>query len=363
MQYIRVGRVKIPYEIKQVNNKKIFRVYGIRIPFSVYETDEGQKYYRIFGLRFRLRFKDKIFVTRRQLNFQNREVWTENDIRRVSEEIFREKLGYAPDLENPRSLNEKIFWMKLNYHNPLVTRCCDKFTVKEYVTEKLGDGFVVPVIDSWQSAEDIDFDALPDQFVLKVNWSSGYNIIVKDKSQLDVKAAKRKISHWLEPQQNSYYQTFNWGYKHMKPVVYAEEYIEQMDGQLYDYKFYCCNGKAEFLFIATDRFNGEGVTYDFFNIDFERMDLHYGGRAHSSNKLEKPRFYNEMIKYAEILSKPFPFVRIDFYEQEDRIYVGEMTFYSGGGILPFDPIEWDYKLGEYINLPLQKGTSEDAVIL
>lgn len=363
MQYIRLGRIKIPYEIKQINDRKVFRVCGIRIPFSVHETATGQKYYRVLGLRFRLKCKDKIFVTRRQLNFQNREIWTEEDIRRVSEEIFKEKLGYTPDLDEPKSLNEKIFWMKLNYHDPLVTKCCDKFRVKEYVTEKLGDGFVVPVIGSWQSADEIDFDALPDQFVLKVNWSSGYNIIVKDKNALDTEEAKKKISKWLQPQQNSYYQTFNWGYKHMEPVVYAEKYIEQMDGQLYDYKFYCCNGKAEFLFIATNRFNEEGVTYDFFDMNFDRLDLHYGGRACSGEKLEKPRFFEEMIRCAELLAKPFPFVRIDFYEQEDRIYVGEMTFYSGGGILPFEPIDWDYKLGEHINLPLQKGTDEDAVIL
>ena len=104
-------------------------------------------------------------------------------------------------------MNEKIFWMKLNYHNPMVTRCCDKFRVKDYVTEKLGDGFVVPTINSWKSADEIDFDALPERFVLKVNWSSGYNVIVKDKHSLDIERIKKKIDYWLQPQQNSYYQT------------------------------------------------------------------------------------------------------------------------------------------------------------
>lgn len=350
MRYVKLGFLKIPYEINNVSNKKIFRICGVKIPFSQYEMDDGQKYYKIFIFKFKLNFKDKIFVTRKQLNYKNRDKYSDEEIRQISEEIFEEKLGYKPNLENPKSMNEKIFWMKLNYHNPMVTRCCDKFRVKDYVTEKLGDGFVVPTINSWKSADEIDFDALPERFVLKVNWSSGYNVIVKDKHSLDIERIKKKIDYWLQPQQNSYYQTFNWGYKYMEPVVYAEEYIEQMGGQLYDYKFYCCNGKAKFMFIATDRYNGEGLTYDFFDMEFNRLGFHYGGRAHSSVKLEKPKFFDEMVRYAERLAEPFPFVRIDFYELKDKIYVGEMTFYSGGGILPFDPVDWDYRLGEYISI-------------
>lgn len=352
MQYIKVGFLKFPYEINNVDDGKVFRVCGIKIPFSTYETEQGKKYYKIFGIKFTFGFKEKLLVTRRKLNFQNRNTWNEDDIKKVAADIFEEKLGYKPDLDNPKSMNEKIFWMKLNYHDPLVTKCCDKFSVKEYITEKIGADYVVPVLDSWENADDIDFSKLPDKFVLKVNWSSGYNIIVKDKSCLNEEQARRKIRRWMEPQQNSYYQTFNWGYKDMKPVVYAEEYIEQIDGQLFDYKFYCCNGKAKFMFIATDRFNEKGCTYDFFDMNFNRLDFYYGGREHSEHELKKPRFYDEMVRYAEILSKPFPFVRVDFYELKDRIYVGEMTFYSGGGVLSFDPIEWDYKLGKYIDLPV-----------
>ena len=164
-------------------------------------------------------------VSRRQLCFQNRDIWTDADIKKVSKEIFKQKLGYSPDFDNPKSFNEKIFWMKLNYHNPLVTKCCDKFRVKEYVKEKIGDGFTVPVLGSWTSAESIDFDSLPDKFVLKVNWSSGYNIIVKDKKTADIRKIKKQIEFWMQPQQNSYYQAFNWGYKDMQPIVYAEKYI------------------------------------------------------------------------------------------------------------------------------------------
>ena len=310
-------------------------------------------YYKIFCFTLRLPFLDKFFITQSKSNFLMRDQLDDEKIKNIAVKIFEEKVGYTPDLVHPRSMNEKIFWMKLNYHDPLITTCCDRFAVKDYVTEKLGPGYVIPTLNSWKSAEDIDFSTLPDQFVLKVNWSSGYNIIVKDKSTLNEADARSKITHWMQPQQNSYYQTFNWGYKNMEPVVYAEKYMEQVDGQLYDYKFYCCNGKAKFLFIATDRHKEGKLTYNFFDMDFNRLPFTYGGRGHEEN-LEKPTFYEEMIRCAEILSRPFPFVRVDFYETDGKIFVGEMTFYSGGGILPFDPVEWDYKLGSYIDLPLEK---------
>lgn len=349
MNYIKMGPIKIPYQIKTQEEKKIFQIGGIKIPFTTI-TKDGQKYYRLFFLTLRLPFLDKYFINQAKVNYMMRQQLTDEKIRQVATAIFQEKLGYMPDLDNPRSMNEKIFWMKLNYHNPLVTTCCDKFAVKDYVTEKLGEGYVVPTLASWENPDKIDFDALPDQFVLKVNWSSGYNIIVKDKSQLNTREAIQKIKHWMEPEQNSYFQTFNWGYKNMKPMAYAETYMEQFDGQLYDYKFYCCNGQVKFLFIATDRHKDGQLTYTFFDPDFNQLPFTYGNRR-TAEGLQKPKFFQEMIHCAQILSQPFPFVRVDFYETGDKIFIGEMTFYSGGGILPFNPEEWDYKLGDYIELP------------
>lgn len=350
MQYIKVGPVKIPYAIKTNGYQKTFQVCGIQIPFSTY-TRNNQKYYKLFGLSLRLPFMDKYFITQSRSNYLMKDQLNDDKIKMIATKIFEEKLGYTPDLDNPRSMNEKIFWMKLNYHNPLVTTCCDKFAVKDYVTEKLGPGYIIPTIKSWDRAEDIDFSQLPEKYALKVNWSSGYNVIVKDRFSINEKEIREKVAHWMKPQQNSYYQTFNWGYRNMKPVVYAEKYMEQTDGQLYDYKFFCCNGKVKFWFIATDRYGEKNLTHDFFDMDFNKLDFDYGGRSHSDLKLEKPMFYEEMIKCAEILSKPFPFVRVDFYETDGAFYIGEMTFYPGGGILPFSPREWDYKLGEFICLP------------
>lgn len=350
MQYLKLGALQIPYRIQTSGTGKSFQIGNVKIPFSTYTIGEN-KYYKVGIFKLRLPFLDKFFITQSHANYNIKNQLDDTKVKEIATQIFQEKVGYMPDLDNPRSMNEKIFWLKLHYHNPLVTKCCDKYCVKEYVDEILGPGHTVSNLASWEKAEDIDFALLPDQFALKVNWASGYNVIVRDKSSINEADVRKKIDYWMEPEQNSYYQAFNWGYKYMKPVIYAEKYMEQCEGQLYDYKFFCCNGKVRFWFIATDRYGEERLTHDFFDMDFNKLEFDYGGRAHAELKLEKPRFYEEMIRSAELLAKPFPFVRVDFYETADTYYVGEMTFYPGGGILPFDPVEWDYKLGEYISLP------------
>lgn len=264
---------------------------------------------------------------------------------------FERRVGYDLNMDNPQTFNEKIMWYKLNYQDPLITKCCDKYAVKDYVNDTIGEGHIVPNIAAWDDPDDIDFDALPDRFVLKVNWSSGYNIICNDKSRLDQEKTRRQLKKWMEPDRNAYYQFFNWGFKHMKPVVYAEEYIEQVEGQVYDYKFFVFNGKVQAMFIATDRHKALQLTFDFFDRDFHHLPFSYGGTRHANPLPQKPKNYEKMIELAEKLAEPFPFVRVDFYEVGEAILLGEMTFYSGGGLLPFDPVEWDYKLGEWLTLP------------
>ncbi len=269
----------------------------------------------------------------------------------ILKNVFRERVGYELDLDNPQTFNEKIMWLKLNYHDPLITKCSDKFALKDYVKETIGEKYIVPTIKHWNEVNEIDFNELPDKFVLKVNWSSGYNIVVPDKNNLNILATKRKLHSWMKPDRNSYYQYFNWGYKHMKPVVYAEKYLEQIDGQVYDYKLFMCNGKFEYMFIATDRLDGK-LTYTFFDKNLNYMPFTYGNKPNAVPAPQMPRNIEKMIELAEKLAKPFPFVRVDFYEtKEDEIFVGEMTFYSGGGVLPFNPVEWDKYLGSKINLP------------
>ncbi len=350
MHYLKFGFLKIPYQIETQSAKKYFRIFGLKIPFTTF-TKGAHKYYKVFFMSFRLPFLDKFFISQSQSNYEMRDQLTDEQIRSISSQIFLEKVGYTPNFDDPKTMNEKIFWYKLNYHDPLVTVCCDKFAVKEYVAEKIGSVHVIPTLAHWESPDEIDLSDLPERFVLKVNWSSGYNIIVKNKALLNQADARQQLSNWMQPQKNSYYQTFNWGYKDMKPVAYAEQYVEQISGQLYDYKFFCCNGTPMFWFIATDRNNGGQLTHDFYDMHFNRFDFNYGGRAHANFPLQKPRFFKEMIAAAKKLAAPFPFVRVDFYETDQQFFVGEMTFYPGGGILPFDPVEWDYRMGQYIPIP------------
>ena len=264
---------------------------------------------------------------------------------------FKKYVGYDLNLDHPQTFNEKIMWLKLYYQNSLVTKCCDKYEMKDYVSKVIGSEYVVPTISNYKSYKDIDFDNLPDKFVLKVNWSSGFNIVVNDKSAIDKEDIRKKLDLWMQPDRNSYYEFFNWGYKHMKPVIYAEEYIEQTKEQLYDYKFFICNGKFEYMFIATDRLDGK-LTYTWFDNQFNHLPFVYGNKPNANPLPDMPKNLSKMIELAEKLAEPFPFVRVDFYETDkNQIYVGEMTFYSGGGILPFSPSEWDKKLGEKINLP------------
>ncbi len=296
----------------------------------------------------------------KKLHYEMGELLDDKEKRKILEEAFERRVGYKLNLDNPQTMNEKIMWLKLYYQDPLITTCADKFAVKGYIKERVGEEYYVPTIASWTDPDEIDFESLPNQFVLKVNWSSGYNIIVKDKASLDIEATKNKLRKWIQPDRNSYYQFFGWGYKHMTPVIYAEEYLEQINGQVYDYKFFFCNGKYEYLFIATDRSNDDTLTYDYYDNNFNHIDVNYGGGKHASPLPQKPKHYDEMVRVATELAKPFPFVRVDFYEVGDRIYVGEMTFYCGGGLLPFNPVEWDYKFGEKIHLPQKLITDKES---
>ena len=267
----------------------------------------------------------------------------------IAEHFIEKQIDYKPDFDNPKSFNEKIIWMKLYYQDPLIMKCCDKFAVKDYVTERLGKGYVVPTIASWENEDDIDFDILPDKFVLKVNWSTGFNIIVRDKSNLDKEKTRRKLHDWMKPYNNSYYFYFNWGYKHMRPVIYAEKYIEQIDGQVYDYKFFCFNGEPKFAYVATDHFEGQISKISLYDLNWNKLPVKYG--THETNDVEPPNNLDKAIEISKELSKPFPFVRVDFYEIEDKLYVGEMTFYPGGGFNKIEPLECDYKIGEMLQLP------------
>lgn len=251
------------------------------------------------------------------------------------------------DFKNPKTFNEKLNWLKIYDRNPEYTKMVDKYEAKEYVKNIIGEEYIIPTLGVWDKFDDIDFDKLPNQFVLKCTHDSEGLVIVKDKLKFDIKEAKKKIEKAMK--YNFYYIGREYPYKNIKPRIIAEQYMEdEKYHELRDYKFFCFNGKVNALFIATDRGIGE-TKFDYFDIKFNHLDIrqHY---PNSSQKIEKPINYDKMIKLSEKISKDLKHVRIDWYEVNGKLYFGEITFYHFSGLQPFNDVKWDNMFGEWINL-------------
>lgn len=266
---------------------------------------------------------------------------------------FYENAGYYPNLKNPKSFNEKLNWLKLHYKNPVESICIDKYKFKEYITKKLGAEYVVPLIGVYDSVDDIDFDKLPDKFVLKTNTAGSgmYGItIVRDKKDIDIDRIKYKFNNWLQEWNKVYYFCGSVGYKDIEPKIIAEEYLEQIDGQLYDYKFFCFHGEVKFIYVAIDHFPGQKSKISLFDLNWNKMPVSYDDHPNIDADIEKPQNFEKMLEICKILSKDFPFVRVDFYSVKDRVYVGEMTFTPGGAHGKYNPRSFDFEIGEYLDL-------------
>lgn len=279
----------------------------------------------------------------------------ENKIKRQ----FKEVEGHYLDLNNLNTFNEKLQWLKLYYHDSLMTKCADKYLVREYVREKIGEKYLIPLIAVYDNASDIDFDKLPSQFVLKVNWGSGQNIICKDKSKLDIEDTINRLKEWMRLEANHYYSCFEWCYKYIEPKIICEKYIEQMDGNLIDYKMFCFDGNVAYIDVHVFR-HTTNHSRCFYSVDWVRQDATIKFPLYKED-LERPKVLDELIEISNILSGPFPHVRVDFYIIEENIYFGEMTFYNGAGYDYFIPYEWDYKFGELLKLPSKKKIEYDSL--
>lgn len=263
---------------------------------------------------------------------------------------YKANFGKKLNIKTPRTYNEKLQWLKLYDRKHEYTKMVDKYEVKNYVERRIGKEYIIPTLGIWECVEDIDFSSLPNQFVLKCTHDSGGIIICNDKSNLNIEQAKEKLKKALK---NKFYiYGREWPYKNVKPRIIAEMYMEDSTtGELRDYKFFCFNGVAKALFIATDRQKAnEEVKFDFFNMDFEHLDFRQG-HPNSKNTISKPVTFDLMKKMAEKLSKGIPQVRVDFYEVDGKMYFGEMTFFHHNGLVPFEPEEWDLTFGSWINLP------------
>lgn len=262
--------------------------------------------------------------------------------------MFRGRIGKKLNLKNPKTFNEKLQWLKLNDRNPLYPRLVDKFEVRKFISNTIGDEYLVPLLGVYENFDEINFDQLPNRFVLKCTHDSGGLVLCKNKKKLNKDYAKAKITESL--MKNFFYYAREWPYKGVVPKIICEEYLEDITTkELRDYKFMCFNGKVKCSFVCLNRNSNSGLNVDFYDIDWNPMPFERFYK-NSGTKISKPKNYNKMIELAEKLSKNFPFVRVDFYEINGQIYFGELTFHPGSGFEEFSPEIYDEILGSWIDL-------------
>jgi len=265
--------------------------------------------------------------------------------------LYRWGLGRKLNLDNPKRLSEKLQWLKLYNRQPLYTQLVDKYQVKEYVASKVGAEYIVPLLGVWNHFDEIDFSKLPNQFVLKTTHDSGSVIVVKDKQSFDTAAAKERLERSLN--HDFYKGGREWPYKNVPRRIIAEEYIPSLGHpDSVEYKITCMNGEAKFVTFCKGPAHTDLSlrTNDHFDKDFKRLPF-YVYYKNSDCVFEKPKTWDKMIEISEILAKDIPYVRVDFYNLGERIYFGEMTFFTWAGFMKFNPDEWDEILGSWLELP------------
>lgn len=266
---------------------------------------------------------------------------------------YKLEMNKRLNLQEPRTFNEKLQWLKLYDRKPEYTKMVDKYEAKKYVADIIGEEYIIPTLGVWDKFEDIDFTKLPNQFVLKPTHASGNVFICKNKDEIDYKKLKKTVQKWLK--RNYYLVHREWPYKNVKPRIIAEEYMEDQIGELIDYKVYAFNGQCDYVMVCFDRIKGETkfIYYDRnWNIkkEFSKDGIKYGDTI----KIEKPKNLDKMFEFAEILSKNIPFVRVDFYESNGNLYFGELTFYPSAG---FDNTRTK-DCQEYLDKELKVGESK-----
>lgn len=268
---------------------------------------------------------------------------------------FKNVFGYDLDLENPKTYSEKLQWLKLYDRNKYYVELVDKEKVKEIVADKIGQEYIIPTLGVWNKFENINFEQLPNQFVLKCTHDSGGLIICTDKNKLNVRKARKKMNKSLK--NNYYMQNREWPYKNVPRKIIAEQYMVDESGyELKDYKFFCFDGKVKAMFIASDReSDSEETKFDFFDSEFNKLPF-TNGHPNSKKQFIKPKTFDEMKMLAEKLSKGLPQARIDFYDVNGKVYFGEITFFHWSGFKKFNPPIWDKKFGEWIDLSKIKRT-------
>lgn len=271
--------------------------------------------------------------------------------RQTITEQFTRRTGYAPNLDHPRTFNEKIQWYKLQYRNPLLTRCADKYEMREYVSQRIGGQYVPKLFGVWDAVEQIDPALLPQAFVLKATHGYKQNIFCPDKLRFDWGTAREKLSTWIQPEHNLYWQSYEWAYKDVPARIICEQYLGE---NLTDYKLFCFHGRPAFVAVISER--ATALKVDFYDLDWRRLPFTRQFPV-SGTDWPKPRSFDRMLSIAAALAEPFPFVRVDLYDLVMGPLVGELTFYPGNGMEPFTPPEWDRRIGAMLALPPAEATN------
>lgn len=267
--------------------------------------------------------------------------------------VYMAEMGMKLNLENPKTFNEKLQWLKLNDRKPEYSIYVDKYAVRSYIAETIGDKHLIPLIGVYDNVTEIDWENLPKQFVLKCAHGSGSNIICLDKSKLNIINAKKTLMKWTR--RNWYWFGREWPYKHVKPRIICEKFMaDELRKELFDYKIMCFNGKAKCIFVCLNRHTSTGLNIDIYDLDWKLMPFGRPSHPNSGMIIPKPENFDKMIYYSEAISKDIPFIRVDFYEANGQLYFGELTFYPGAGFEKFIPEEYDNLLGSWIELPLKK---------
>ena len=265
--------------------------------------------------------------------------------------LYRTTRGKPLNLKKPKTFNEKLQWLKIYDRKSEYTTMVDKYEAKKYVAERIGEEYIIPTLGVWDSFNEVDFDSLPNQFVLKCTHNSGGLAICRDKENWDPTSVREMFERCLK--KNYYLRGREWPYKNVKPRIIAETYMEDPDQSagLRDYKFYCFNGEPKFLYVSEGLENHATAKISFLNTDWTFAPFGRSDYRPFTELPPKPSNYEKMISLARQLSQGIPFLRVDLYEINGKVYFSELTFSPCSGMMPFDPPEWDAICGEMITLP------------
>jgi len=265
--------------------------------------------------------------------------------------IYRAETGKRLDLKHPKTYNEKLQWLKLYDRRPEYTMMVDKYEVRKYVAEKIGEEYLIPLIGVYDSVDEIPWEELPDKFVLKCTHGSGSNIICSNKRKLDIEEAKKKLRKWMK--KNWYWFGREWVYNNINPRIVCEKFMVDESGEeLKDYKIFCFNGEPKLIQVDFDRFKGH--KRNIYDLDWDFVDLTIKYPRDPNRTIARPDKLDEMLNIARKMSAGIPHVRVDLYSIGDKIYFGELTFTHGSGYEPFYPESYNELFGSWLKLPKRR---------